>query len=157
MLCVHAYSKQTTCTHLSLPVHAHAVLMTLKTIQSCAEAYQVGPETSTDQHYCRVPQCTAPPIPPVAHTVFGVPQTINSANYVYFLALERTLALSHPEGVRIFACRLREVHHMPHHMYTCRSADVLVQVSCWSCIVGRVRRYTGGTVSSAPRRRSTWT
>lgn len=26
---------------------------------------------------------------PVAHDVFGVPTTLNTANYVYFLALER--------------------------------------------------------------------
>jgi geranylgeranyl diphosphate synthase, type III len=30
---------------------------------------------------------------PAAHTIFGVPQTINSANYVYFLALEEVKRL----------------------------------------------------------------
>ncbi|KAI0002268.1 isoprenoid synthase domain-containing protein [Russula compacta] len=30
---------------------------------------------------------------PVAHKIYGVPQTINSANYVYFLAFQETLAL----------------------------------------------------------------
>lgn len=34
---------------------------------------------------------------PVAHAIFGIPQTINAANYVYFIALERTLALNHPK------------------------------------------------------------
>lgn len=34
---------------------------------------------------------------PVAHAIFGVPQTINAANYVYFIALEHTLALNHPK------------------------------------------------------------
>lgn len=34
---------------------------------------------------------------PVAHAIFGVPQTINAANYVYFIALERALALNHPK------------------------------------------------------------
>jgi hypothetical protein len=29
----------------------------------------------------------------VAHKIYGVPQTINSANYVYFLAFQETLAL----------------------------------------------------------------
>jgi geranylgeranyl pyrophosphate synthase len=33
---------------------------------------------------------------PAAHAIFGIPQTINAANYVYFVALERTLALKHP-------------------------------------------------------------
>lgn len=30
---------------------------------------------------------------PVAHTVYGVPQTINTANYVYFLAMQDLVAL----------------------------------------------------------------
>ena len=30
---------------------------------------------------------------PVAHSILGVAQTINSANYVYFLALEKTIVL----------------------------------------------------------------
>jgi geranylgeranyl diphosphate synthase type 3 len=35
---------------------------------------------------------------PVAHTIFGVPQTINTANYVYFLAFEELLKLRPTEG-----------------------------------------------------------
>jgi hypothetical protein len=31
--------------------------------------------------------------PPVAHKVYGVPQTINSANYVYFLAYQELFSL----------------------------------------------------------------
>jgi geranylgeranyl diphosphate synthase type 3 len=42
---------------------------------------------------------------PVAHSVYGVPQTINSANYVYFLALEKTLGLGDQKAVDIFTCR----------------------------------------------------
>ncbi|KAG8041089.1 hypothetical protein G9C98_002077 [Cotesia typhae] len=34
---------------------------------------------------------------PVAHSIFGVPSTINAANYAIFIALERVLALDHPE------------------------------------------------------------
>lgn len=30
---------------------------------------------------------------PVAHTIYGVPQTINAANYVYFLAFQELLQL----------------------------------------------------------------
>jgi geranylgeranyl diphosphate synthase type 3 len=30
---------------------------------------------------------------PVAHTIYGVPQTINTANYVYFLAVQELLAI----------------------------------------------------------------
>lgn len=39
---------------------------------------------------------------PVAHSIYGVAHTINSANYVYFLALERTLAMGRPKGMEIF-------------------------------------------------------
>lgn len=35
---------------------------------------------------------------PVAHTVYGVPQTINTANYVYFLAFQELLNLRPAEG-----------------------------------------------------------
>lgn len=34
---------------------------------------------------------------PVAHSIYGVPSTINSANYVYFMGLEKVLALDHPQ------------------------------------------------------------
>ena len=44
--------------------------------------------------------------PAVAHSIYGVAQTINSANYVYFQALERTMALGHPRGVDIFTSEL---------------------------------------------------
>ena len=43
-------------------------------------------------------------IVPVAHSVYGIPQAINSANYVYFLALEKTLTLGHKQGIEIFTC-----------------------------------------------------
>lgn len=33
---------------------------------------------------------------PVAHSIYGVPSTINAANYITFVALERTLSLGHP-------------------------------------------------------------
>lgn len=39
---------------------------------------------------------------PVAHSIYGVASTINSANYVYFLGLERVLALDHPEVISLF-------------------------------------------------------
>ncbi len=39
---------------------------------------------------------------PVAHHIFGVPSTINSANYVYFLGLEKTLKLGHPDATKVF-------------------------------------------------------
>ena len=37
---------------------------------------------------------------PVAHSIYGVPNTINCANYVYFLALERVHVLGNPKVCR---------------------------------------------------------
>jgi len=47
---------------------------------------------------------------PVAHSIYGVAQTINSANYVYFLALQKTAVLGHPRSVEIFTRQLLELH-----------------------------------------------
>ena len=47
---------------------------------------------------------------PVAHNVFGVAQTINSANFTYFEALQRILKLGHPEAVHIYTTQLVELH-----------------------------------------------
>lgn len=35
---------------------------------------------------------------PVAHAIYGVPQTINTANYVYFLAFQELLKLRDENG-----------------------------------------------------------
>ena len=35
---------------------------------------------------------------PVAHTIYGIPQTINTANYVYFLAMQELLRLRMSEA-----------------------------------------------------------
>lgn len=34
---------------------------------------------------------------PVAHSIYGVASTINAANYVIFLAIEKVLRLDHPD------------------------------------------------------------
>lgn len=47
---------------------------------------------------------------PVAHSIFGTAQTINSANYIYFCALEELLHLSNPEAVRIYTEELLNLH-----------------------------------------------
>lgn len=47
---------------------------------------------------------------PVAHTLFGVPQTINSANYVYFCALEELQKLQNPKALDCFAQELLNLH-----------------------------------------------
>ncbi|KAL8950343.1 MAG: hypothetical protein Q9222_003613 [Ikaeria aurantiellina] len=47
---------------------------------------------------------------PVAHSIFGTAQTINSANYVYFQALQELLKLNNPEVLRIYAEELCNLH-----------------------------------------------
>ncbi|KAL5509033.1 hypothetical protein EMCRGX_G004314 [Ephydatia muelleri] len=47
---------------------------------------------------------------PVTHNIFGTPLTINSGNYMYFVALEKTLALGHPKAVHIYTHQLLELH-----------------------------------------------
>ncbi|PSR87298.1 isoprenoid synthase domain-containing protein [Coniella lustricola] len=47
---------------------------------------------------------------PVAHALFGVPQTINSANYIYFRALEELQKLNNPRVITIFAEELLNLH-----------------------------------------------
>lgn len=47
---------------------------------------------------------------PVAHTVFGVPLTLNCANYVYFLALERCQRLGNPKALSVFVQELLNLH-----------------------------------------------
>jgi geranylgeranyl diphosphate synthase, type III len=47
---------------------------------------------------------------PVAHAIYGVPTTINCANYVYFLALAKCETLERPEAVSIFIKELLNLH-----------------------------------------------
>lgn len=47
---------------------------------------------------------------PVAHSLFGVPQTINSANYVYFYALEELQKLNNKEVISVYAEELLNLH-----------------------------------------------
>ncbi|KAI8072987.1 geranylgeranyl pyrophosphate synthase [Gongronella butleri] len=47
---------------------------------------------------------------PAAHHLFGVPQTINCANYVYFLALQDLIALNDPIMVQIYTEELLNLH-----------------------------------------------
>jgi len=47
---------------------------------------------------------------PVAHLIYGKASTINCANYVMFIGLERCLALGHPDATRVFTEQLLELH-----------------------------------------------
>lgn len=47
---------------------------------------------------------------PVAHKIYGIPATINCANYVYFLALEKLSALADSEAMHVFTQELLQLH-----------------------------------------------
>ncbi|KAK7206822.1 geranylgeranyl pyrophosphate synthase [Myxozyma melibiosi] len=47
---------------------------------------------------------------PVAHTIYGIPQTINSANYVYFIALQELSKLNNPKIYQIFTEEMLNLH-----------------------------------------------
>lgn len=47
---------------------------------------------------------------PVAHMIYGQASTINCANYVMFIGLERCMGLGHPEATRVFTEQILELH-----------------------------------------------
>lgn len=47
---------------------------------------------------------------PVAHGIFGVAQTVNSANYVYFRALQQLTKLNNPKLITIYTGELFKDH-----------------------------------------------
>jgi geranylgeranyl diphosphate synthase type 3 len=47
---------------------------------------------------------------PVAHSIFGTAQTINSANYVYFLALQELQQLNNPAAIDIYIKEMLNLH-----------------------------------------------
>jgi geranylgeranyl diphosphate synthase type 3 len=47
---------------------------------------------------------------PVAHSIFGTAQTINSANYAYFCALQELQKLNNPKTITIYMEELLNLH-----------------------------------------------
>lgn len=47
---------------------------------------------------------------PVTHSIFGTAQTINSANYVYFCALQELQKLKNPKAVSVYTEELLNLH-----------------------------------------------
>ena len=47
---------------------------------------------------------------PVAHSIFGIAQTINSGNYVYFEALQLLVKLGSPKLIEIYTEELCNLH-----------------------------------------------
>ncbi|XP_049512271.1 terpene synthase-like isoform X5 [Dermacentor silvarum] len=85
---------------------------------------------------------------PVAHHIFGVASTINSANYVYFLSLEKCLQLGDPRATTVFTEQCLELHRGQgmeiywRDNYICPSEDDYITM---------VKRKTGGLFGLAVR------
>ncbi|KAI1341370.1 isoprenoid synthase domain-containing protein [Xylariaceae sp. FL0016] len=47
---------------------------------------------------------------PVTHSIFGTAQTINSANYVYFVALQELQKLNNPKAINVYTEELLNLH-----------------------------------------------
>ncbi|XP_039749418.1 geranylgeranyl pyrophosphate synthase isoform X2 [Pararge aegeria] len=47
---------------------------------------------------------------PVAHSIYGIASTINAANFVVIIALDRTLQLGHPMATTVYTEQLLELH-----------------------------------------------
>ena len=85
---------------------------------------------------------------PVAHAIFGTAPTINAANYVYFLALERCMALGNEGAMRVsFYLARVSVFFSPSsldfRLAACCVAGMLV-LSFWVLRDGRGRERGGG-------------
>jgi geranylgeranyl pyrophosphate synthase len=63
---------------------------------------------------------------PVAHAIFGTPTVINSANYAYFLALEKCHALKNPKAIDVFVGEMLNLHRG-------QGQDIMVCVCVISC------------------------
>ncbi|KRZ31791.1 Squamous cell carcinoma antigen recognized by T-cells 3 [Trichinella pseudospiralis] len=47
---------------------------------------------------------------PVTHRIYGLPTTLNTANYIYFVALSKTVQLHHTDAVKVFTESLLDLH-----------------------------------------------
>jgi len=46
----------------------------------------------------------------VAHAIYGIPTTINTSNYTYFIALEEVHNMGNAEAVKVFVDELLNLH-----------------------------------------------
>lgn len=47
---------------------------------------------------------------PVAHSIYGIPSTLNASNYTMFIALQRCQELNHPNATTVYTEQLLELH-----------------------------------------------
>ena len=48
---------------------------------------------------------------PAAHTIYGIPSTINAANYLLLKGLKRVQSLNHPDAQKIYTKQLMEMFY----------------------------------------------
>ena len=66
---------------------------------------------------------------PATHTIYGVASTINAANYVHFIELNRVQSLNHPKAMALCTKHLLEICHgqgmeiYRRDNYTCPSVE----------------------------------
>lgn len=85
---------------------------------------------------------------PVAHNVYGVASTINSANYVYFLCMQKVMELDHPNAARAFTEQLLELHRGQGMDIYWRDSVMCPSESDYTAMV---KRKTGGLFGLAVR------
>ena len=94
-----------------------------------------------------------PKVTLVTHKIYGVPQTINTGNYVYFLAYRELLLLREPaKGIDVE--KLVTGNHMHDIEYMVAHAE---QTSYCPFTGAKDLNFFGETRSNAPRRMSTST
>ncbi|KRT83802.1 hypothetical protein AMK59_3629 [Oryctes borbonicus] len=47
---------------------------------------------------------------PVAHSIYGIPSTLNASNYIMFIALQRCQDLNHADATTVYTEQLLELH-----------------------------------------------
>lgn len=85
---------------------------------------------------------------PAAHRIFGIPSTLNTANYVYFIGLEKCLQLGEPKAVEVFTQQLLELHRGQGMEIYWRDNLVCPSVEQYELMV---KRKTGGLFGLAVR------
>ena len=48
---------------------------------------------------------------PVAHAIYGIPATINCANYIFFLSLQQCSALQNADAMKIYIKEMLHLHN----------------------------------------------
>jgi geranylgeranyl diphosphate synthase type 3 len=72
---------------------------------------------------------------PAAHTIYGIPSTINAATYAHFVTLKRVQSLNHPKAMALCTEHLSELYHGQgmeiywRDNYTCPSVEEYQQIA----------------------------